>query len=201
MRSLVGGTTVVALGLFLCACGNSPRPSPSPTAPTPTSSQSPAAAASPSATSQSPSAPSTTALASCSTAQLVGSLTSGEGAAGSVIYSLELQNVSSVSCTLFGNPGVSLVTGSAGIQLGAAASFVNRSAATRVTLAPNAKAGAILQIVEAGNFPASACDQTAAVGLRVYPPGQTAALFIQARGLEGCRDAGAQLLQVGPVTG
>lgn len=200
MRCWKGGAAVVTMGLLLCACGNSTRPG-SGSTPTPTTSQSPGASSTPSPSPEASSSPSTTALASCATSQLAGSLSYGQGAAGSVIYSLLLQNVSSASCTLFGNPGVSLVTGSAGVQVGAAATFVNSSSATTVTLAPNAKAAAVLQIAEAGNFPATSCDQTAARGLRVYPPGQTAALFVAASGLVGCRDSGAKLLQVGPVTG
>jgi hypothetical protein len=128
-------------------------------------------------------------------------LANGQGAAGSVIYSLQFQNTGPSSCTLFGNPGVSLVASQSGPQLGAAATFVNHSQAVTVTLAPGATASASLQIAEAGNFPQSSCDEAPAAGLLVYPPGQTRSLFVAQSGLQACRDAGAQLLQVGPVTG
>ncbi len=197
MRPGIGGAAAVALGLALCACSNSGLPASSPTAPT----TSPPAASSASPTPEAPSPNPSAALARCTTAHLAGSLINGEGAAGSIIYSLEFQNVGPSSCTLFGNPGVSLVTGSAMVQLGAAATFVNQSTATTVTLAPNSRAGAVLQIAEAQNFPVNSCDPAPALGLRVYPPGETAALFVPASGLVGCRNPGAQLLQVGPVTG
>lgn len=200
MSSWIGGAAAIAMGLVLCACGVAPKPAPA-HQPAGHPSPSASAGASPSASPAPTSSPSPAALTSCSTSQLAASLTNGQGAAGSMIYSLEFQNVSQVTCTLFGNPGVSLVTGSAGVQLGAAATFVNHATATTVTLAPNARAGAALQIAEAQNYPASLCDQTPAQGLRVYPPGQTAALFVAASGLVGCRDVDAQLLQVGPVTG
>ena len=47
-----------------------------------------------------------------------------------------------------------------------------------VTLPKGATAKAVLQITEAGNFPSSACAQTTAAGLRVYPPNQTAAKIV-----------------------
>lgn len=186
----------VVLALALAACGTPPRPSPTPRVsssplPSPTPSLSPAPANS----------PTTAAEVSCATSQLQATLTNGQGAAGSVIYSLQFQNVGHSSCTLFGNPGVSLVAGPAGPQLGAAAIFVNHSEAVTVTLQPGDFASATLQIAEAGNFPQSSCDETPAAGLRVYPPGQTASLFVPQNGLQACRDSGAQLLQVGPVAG
>jgi hypothetical protein len=41
-----------------------------------------------------------------------------------------------------------------------------------VTLPREATAVAVLRIVDAANFTASACRETAAAGLRVYPPRQ-----------------------------
>ncbi len=186
----------LTLGLMLAACGATPYSSPTPRG---SSSPLPSPSASQSPTPQS--SPTSSALTGCSTSQLKASLANGQGAAGSVIYSLQFQNVGQVSCTLFGNPGVSLVASQAGTQLGAAATFVNHSQAVTVTLLPGATASAALQIAEAGNFPESSCDEAPAAGLRVYPPGQTASLFVAHSGLQACRDSGAQLLQVGPVTG
>ena len=196
MRPWSLGAAGLVLGLLLAACGAAPHPSPTPRAYSfPPRSPSP---------SQSPtplSSPTTASGTSCATSQLRVTLANGQGAAGSVIYSLQFQNVGQSSCTLFGNPGVSLVASQSGPQLGAAATFVNRSQAVTVTLAPGATASAALQIAEAANFPQSSCDEAPAAGLRVYPPGQTASLFVAQSGLQACRDSGAQLLQVGPVTG
>ena len=196
MRRWVPGAGALIFGLLLTACGATPHPSPSPRVsssplPSPSASQSPTPESSPTAAGDT----------SCATSQLQATLTNGQGAAGSVFYSLQFQNVGQSSCTLFGNPGVSLVASPTGPQLGAAATFVNHSEAVTVTLQPGATATATLQIAEAGNFPQSSCDEATAAGLRVYPPGQTASLFVAQSGLQACRDSSAQLLQVGPVTG
>ena len=196
MRRWIPGAGALILGLLLTACGTTPHPSPSPRVsssplPSPSASQSPTPESS----------PTTAGDTSCATSQLQATLTNGQGAAGSVFYSLQFQNVGQSSCTLFGNPGVSLVASPTGPQLGAAATFVNHSEAVTVTLQPGATASATLQIAEAGNYPQSSCNETPAAGLRVYPPGQTASLFVSQSGLQACRDSSAQLLQVGPVTG
>jgi hypothetical protein len=120
----------------------------------------------------------------CTTANLdVWLNTSGNGAAGSSYYNLNLTNLSAHACTLFGYPGVSAIT-QAGIQLGSSAGRDAQHASTRITLASarTAKgfetstsrntATVILQITVAENFPTSVCSPITASGLRVYPPGQ-----------------------------
>ena len=196
MRPWGLGAVALTLAMPLAACAATPRPSPTPRVsssplPSPTPSQSPTPQSS----------PTTAGETSCATSQLRATLTNAQGAAGSIFYSLQFQNVGQPSCTLFGNPGVSLVASASGPQLGAAATFVDHSQAVTVTLQPGATATATLQIAEAGNFPQSSCDEAPAAGLRVYPPGQTASLFVVQSGLQACRDSSAQLLQVGPVTG
>lgn len=199
MRSPLAAVTVAALGILMAACGSVTPARHAPTFP-PTHAPSPSPTASAGVTgSASPTPSPGSAVASCTTSDLTAALANGEGAAGSVIYDLKFKNVSSSSCTLFGNPGVSMVAGPAGAQVGAAATFVNRASATTVPLAPGQSASAILQIVQAGNYPAASCGLETVAGLRVYPPGQTAAIFIPARNLQGCRDAGAKLMQVGPI--
>jgi hypothetical protein len=94
---------------------------------------------------------------------------------------LQLRNVGSSSCTVYGYPGVSWVAGAAGHQVGAAAerqSDNSGSAERTVTLAPGALASAPLDIVDAAVIPTSECKPVAVRGLRVYPPGETAALFL-----------------------
>jgi len=202
MRGVPAAAAVLAMGLLLAACGSSAshRPSPSPSSaspgsiPPPTSSPTSSPSATPSPTPAQSGSPT-----ACSTGQLTAALTNGEGAAGSVIYGLEFKNTSTNPCTLYGNPGVSMVAGADGTQIGASATFVNRAAAKTVTLQPGQQVTATLQIAEALNYPSSKCDITPALGLRVYPPGQTAALFISDSHLQGCRDATAKLMQVGPV--
>jgi hypothetical protein len=65
---------------------------------------------------------------------------------------LQLRNVRSSSCTLYGYPGVSWVAGADGHQVGAAAerqSDNSGSAEHTVTLAPGALTSAPLDIVDA----------------------------------------------------
>jgi hypothetical protein len=94
---------------------------------------------------------------------------------------LQLRNIGSSACTLDGYPGVSWVAGADGHQVGAAATRqpdASGHAEGSVTLAPGATASAPLDIVDAAVLPKSACKPVAVRGLRVYPPGQRAALFI-----------------------
>jgi hypothetical protein len=94
---------------------------------------------------------------------------------------LQLRNVGSVACALYGYPGVSWVAGSDGHQVGAAAvrqAETSGSAEQTVTLAPGAIASAPLDIVDAAVFTPSQCKPVPVKGLRVYPPGEKAALFL-----------------------
>jgi len=94
---------------------------------------------------------------------------------------LQLLNAGSSACTLYGYPGVAWVAGADGHQVGAAAVRQADSAGSAektVTLAPGAVASAPLDIVDAAVYSPSECKPVPVRGLRVYPPGQTAALFI-----------------------
>jgi len=133
---------------------------------------------------------------SCTTSGLVLWTGDGEGAAGSVYRTLELTNQSGHACLLFGYPGVSAVD-LHGHALGAPAS---RTPGTRVrvTLQNGATARATLRIVQAANFPAATCRRTAAAGVRVYPPGQTASKTIPFP-FDACAGRGPVYLSVSPV--
>jgi hypothetical protein len=122
----------------------------------------------------------------------------GGGAAGSVYYKLEFTNLSARPCTLRGYPGVSAVD-LAGRRLGAAASREAFSQPSTVTLTRGATATATLRIVEAGNFPASACREVAAAGLRVFPPGQAVSKVVPFP-FQVCSRAGQGVLAVRVVT-
>ena len=118
----------------------------------------------------------------CTSADLKVSLGGGAGAGMSQNHiGLELRNVGSSPCTLYGYPGVSWVAGADGHQVGAAAerqSDNSGSAEGTVTLAAGALASAPLDIVDAAVIPPSECKPVAVRGLRVYPPGEKAALFL-----------------------
>jgi hypothetical protein len=94
---------------------------------------------------------------------------------------LQLRNVGSSACTLHGYPGVSWVAGADGHQVGAAAvrePDASSGVEKTVTLAPGAMASAPLAIVDAAVLPRSQCKPVPVRGLRVYPPGERAALFL-----------------------
>ena len=119
----------------------------------------------------------------CSTASLTGSLGQSAGAAGTDTVPIILTNRGSVSCTLQGWPGVSAVAGGNGTQIGPAATLDRSTPHTTVTLAPGAAAQATLTS-RASNAPN--CDAKPADGLRVYPPGQKASLFIAYKNASAC---------------
>jgi hypothetical protein len=112
---------------------------------------------------------------------LQASLGGGAGAGMSQNHTgLQFRNTGSSTCTLYGFPGVSWVRGSAGTQTGAAATRQTDPNGTEkvVTLAPGALASAPLDIVDAAVIPPSEGKPVAVRGLRIYPPGQQAALFL-----------------------
>jgi Protein of unknown function (DUF4232) len=101
-----------------------------------------------------------------------------QGYAGGVYEVIDFTNTSGSSCRLLGYPGVSLVTGPSNTQIGLAAKRSTSTPVKQVTLAPGATANALLQIVDALNYPPASCAPTKATALRIYPPNQTAAVFL-----------------------
>jgi hypothetical protein len=133
----------------------------------------------------------------CSTSSLAVWLGLGEGgaAAGSTYYPLELTNVSSRRCRLFGFPGVSAVGEH---QLGAAAARDRSRPARSITLLPGTTAHTVLRIADVANFPATRCRPVDASGLRVYPPDQRAAAEIPFS-FRACSATGPIFLSVEPI--
>lgn len=115
----------------------------------------------------------------CPTSALRGSIGQANGAAGSIYFPLEFTNVSGDTCTMFGYPGVSFVTGPSGSELGGGAVRNPTFAPQSVTLDPGATAHATLQVAIAENYPRSVCDPVTAHWLRVYPPDQFDPLYIR----------------------
>lgn len=143
-----------------------------------------------------------TAAGACASAALKAALGPPSGAAGSSYVPIRFTNVSAARCTLFGYPGVSFVTGPSGREVGNPADRIPLPAgpAHRVTLAPGGAANAVLQVADAGNYPASRCQPASAAYLRVFPPGQTAALQVKnAYGYQACTSRGVTTLHVEPV--
>lgn len=181
MKNALLAMPLLAAGAAVTAgCAASPAASASEsssTAQSSTAAASPAAASSPAGTAASPASP-----GACTSSDLKVSLGGGSGAGMNQDHTgLQLKNTGSSSCTLHGYPGVSWVAGSSGRQVGKGAarqSDPSGGPEKTVTLAPGAQASAPLDIVDAAVIPKSQCKPVPVRGLRVYPPGETAALFL-----------------------
>jgi hypothetical protein len=123
--------------------------------------------------------------------------TNGSGTAGSVFFHLEFTNLSGHRCTLNGFPFLAAVD-LHGHQLGRRASFDHTTAPHMITLGRGRTATAVLQVVDAGNFPRSVCHPVTAAGLRVYPPNQTRSKIIPFP-FAACSGKSPRFLSVGPV--
>jgi hypothetical protein len=126
-------------------------------------------------------APTTTAgsiarTAECRSADLRLSLAPTEGTAGTFYTAVRLTNASPRNCFVVGFPGVSYVD-SKGRQVGAAAERIG-AIGSKVTLRPGGTASAVLGMVDIGVFDPGTCRPTPVAGLRVYPPDETAAMYV-----------------------
>jgi hypothetical protein len=166
--------------LALAGCGSSASSS----APaTPASSSSPAPTAStstpaPVGSTSSPNSPAVVGASACPNGSLKVTQGLGQGYAGGVYEVIDFTNTSGSTCTLYGYPGVSLVSGPPYAQIGLAAKRQTTTPAKLITLASGAVANALLQIVDALNFPTATCSPAAATDLQVFPPGQTVAVYL-----------------------
>ena len=120
-----------------------------------------------------------------------------QGYAGGVYQVIDFTNTSGSTCTLFGYPGVSLVSGPPYTQIGLAAKRSTTTAVKLVTLAPGATANALLQIVDALNYPPATCGPTKATALKVYPPNQFTPVYL-ANTTNGCAKP-VQIMYIGAV--
>lgn len=116
--------------------------------------------------------------APCATSGLNVTLGTSNGAAGSVYLTIVFTNTSGATCTLYGYPGVSLVSAPPYTLIGLAAQRSSTTPVKLITLASGATASAVLQVVDALNFGAATCSPTKAAFLRVYPPNQTAPVYL-----------------------
>lgn len=98
---------------------------------------------------------------------------------------IEFTNTGTVVCTLQGYPGVSVVVAN-GVQLGAPASRTGSTPPLLVSLEPSQSTQATLTYSD----PYNACSNPVlGLGLRVYPPNQTAALFLPTNAIGECTGA------------
>jgi hypothetical protein len=175
--------TVVLAG---CSAGGTGTPAPTPTAP---AASTPAPGSTQSAGDAPTGAPSTATGTSsgsgggstsrCHTGDLKVAIApdEGGGAAGTDYEAMVFTNTGKRTCTLYGYPGVSWVAGDQGTQVN---DPFQRQTGTKktITLKPGAAAHATIGIANYQNFPAGDCKPVAVRGFRVYPPDETAAVFV-----------------------
>jgi len=197
---------VLAAGLaaLLTACDSSHPASPRATVavPSPTSAPTTAATAAPTTQTAKPgvtspsastgtgavpatTAPSASRVLPCPTRALGTKKGGSQGAAGSTYTTIDFTNISGVTCTLYGYPGVSLAGGTPVHQIGAAASHNPSPTKTLVTLAPGQASHLLLQIAHAANYPSAQCDPMNTTYLQIYPPNQTTPIYFSYTSL-GC---------------
>jgi len=166
---------LASVALLAAACGGS-TPGATPTRTVTVTAAPQAPASSPATAAGTPAAPGGPAPCPARSLGLKPGLS--QGAAGSVYLVLDFTNISSVPCTLYGYPGVSLAGGHPVTQVGLAASEDPTTPRKLVTLAPGQVANALLRIVDALNFPASKCGPVKTQWIQVYPPNQTTPIFL-----------------------
>ena len=195
------GRLAVAAAAFACVataagCSSSGSQSAAPTVTVTTT----APAASGSASNSTPSttlSPAVTGPSPCPNGSLQVKQGIGQGYAGGVYEVIDFTNTSGRPCTLLGYPGVSLVSGPPYTQIGLAAKRSTSTPVKQITLAPGATANALLQIVDALNYPSASCGPTKATALQIYPPNQTVPLYLPSTST-GCGKS-VQIMYIGAV--
>jgi hypothetical protein len=150
------------------------------------------------AATSSPAAHVATAIPQCTGGRGLGAwvaLSQGSGTAGTNFYPLEFTNTSGHTCSLFGYPGVSVISRT-GQQLGSPAGWGSLRGAQRVVLAPGATAHTVLGYHDVTAYTESVCDPVnTTVELRIYPPDQRVATYA-AFSFEACSHAGVVYMDI-----
>jgi hypothetical protein len=199
MKRLLPVLAVPALLLAGCSAGNDTTPSPTPSATTTITTPAPpsSSGSSPSASPSGSSSGQGGGTGRCHTGDLSLKMGTGGAAAGTYHSNLVFTNKSDHSCTLYGYPGVSWVAGDNGTQVN---DPFQRSSGTRktITLSAGGQAHAVLVTHAALNYPTDKCKPTDVRGYRIYPPDETASIFVSAPNKE-CTIKGVNLGQVLPI--
>ena len=201
---LVFTTAAAAAALFLAGCGTGTPQSQTSSTPassaasSPSQSSAPAAAAGTGTATPAPAVTTPAGPALCKAAGLTATTdATGGGAAGSVYMQLILTNSGAEPCLLKGYAGVSLTADANGEPIGAPAARDEATPAADVLLAPGQAGTATLRYTQARNY--SDCTVVPAAGFRIYPPEDTASLFI-AEPHDACSNAGINVLTIGAFT-
>ena len=173
---------VVATG---CSASSTTAGGGTPPAPTDSGAPAPSPSSVPSGPASPTDSPAPPGPGPCPTRSLQVKLGVSQGTAGSVYTTIVFTNISNVTCTLYGYPGVSLQTARPLQQIGKPAKENPATPRRLVTLQPQTAANALLRIVDAGNYPASTCGPKNSAYLQVYPPNQTMQVYIRYRTM-GC---------------
>ncbi|BAU96384.1 hypothetical protein N24_2122 [Corynebacterium suranareeae] len=134
----------------------------------------------------------------CATSDLDISTGQQQGAAGSILLDINFTNAGSQECTLQGFPGISFVGMDNGTQIGAPAARENSNTPV-ITLEPGESTYASIRISRAENYDAAECSLEPVDGIRIYPPGETAAAYLPLDGINGCDNDALELLSVKAV--
>ncbi len=178
-RRALPAVTLTCAAVLAAGCGSSSSTTAGGNASSaPPASSAPASSA-PAAPASSPASPAPAGPGPCPTRSLQVKLGAGQGTAGSVFTTIVFTNISNVTCTLYGYPGVSLQTAKPVHQIGKPAKENPATPRKLVTLQPQTTANALLQIVDAGNYPPNTCGPVTAHYLQVYPPNQTTPAYIK----------------------
>jgi len=184
-RILIASAAAAGAAGLLAGCGTatpaaSPGSSP-PASAAVTPSTSPSATATPTVSpTTAPSSQPVTSTAACATSALHVVVPSGSGnaAAGSAYYPIQFSNTSGSACTLYGYPGVSFASAAGGSQIGVAATRNPTVPAKVISLSPGQTVHATLQVADAMNYPSAGCGLVTAHWLKIYPPNQTAPVYV-----------------------
>lgn len=205
----------VAVALALTGCGSqATRPTSSPSvtvAPSTTASSTPAASPTPTPTGPETATatpePSTTSAAAdpnrpkgqCADDDIGVGVYATDAGAGSLYYRVLFTNTGGTPCVLRGTPGVSVVGGGNGTQLGKPATGTQTGVRT-VTLQAGDSVAARLKVTNIGTDggPLTGCTVEKGEGYRVYPPHSTRAFFYQDAKAVACAP-GPVFMTVGPV--
>lgn len=177
---LAASAAAVAVAVAGCGGTNDAQLQPSTTTPVPsTTSESPASTPVTTTTAEQSAPPAAQpGNGLCKSGDLQLSFGQGDAGAGTVYRALIFTNVSDHSCVIQGFPGLSYVGGADGHQVGAAAVRVGNKGAA-ITLNKGATASTSIGFVNVQNFETVTCQPQPVRGLRIYPPQETASMFIE----------------------
>lgn len=136
----------------------------------------------------------------CTTRDLKVTSDQPSGAAGSLNLDIVFANTSKSTCKMRGFPGVSMVTGGDGTQLGEPAQRELGQEVETITLKPGQTAYSSVRITRTGPMDPSTCKPRKGDGLRIYPPEDTKAAFVRLDNVRGC-EGSATYMTVQPVRG